>query len=127
MRITKLELRNFKRFTHTTFDAIPATARLVLLVGSNGSGKSSVFDAFEALNKAKKGEPSSSERDYYRKNPDHDFDISLTTENAETFAVSGTQSPSKLFASLNFYGRSSFRQIPRLTRTALGAATFDAD
>ena len=46
MRITKVELKSFKRSTDLTVDVIPADARLVLLVGSNGSGKSSVFDAF---------------------------------------------------------------------------------
>ena len=47
MRITKVELKNFKRFTDLTIDGIPTDAKLVLLIGSNGSGKSSVFDAFE--------------------------------------------------------------------------------
>jgi energy-coupling factor transporter ATP-binding protein EcfA2 len=51
MRITKVELKNFKRFTDLTIDGIPADTRLVLLIGSNGSGKSSVFDAFEYVNK----------------------------------------------------------------------------
>ena len=39
MYITKVELQNFKRFTDLTIDGIPADARLVLLIGSNGSGK----------------------------------------------------------------------------------------
>jgi len=51
MRITKVELKNFKRFTDLTIDGIPADTRLALLIGSNGSGKSSVFDAFEYTNK----------------------------------------------------------------------------
>ena len=45
MKITKLILVNFKRFTHLTLDGIPKGAKLVMLVGANGSGKSSVFDA----------------------------------------------------------------------------------
>lgn len=44
MRITKVELKNFKRFTDLTLDGIPADTKLVLLIGANGSGKSSVFD-----------------------------------------------------------------------------------
>ena len=47
MKITALTLQNFKRFTHLEIKNIPTEAKLVLLVGANGSGKSSVFDAFE--------------------------------------------------------------------------------
>ena len=45
MKIERLILENFKRFTKLTIDKIPETARLVLLVGPNGSGKSSAFEA----------------------------------------------------------------------------------
>lgn len=54
MHITKVELKNFKRFTDLTIDSIPADAKLILLIGSNGSGKSAVFDAFEIDNSNKK-------------------------------------------------------------------------
>ena len=46
MRITKVHLKNYKRFTDLHIAEIPQSARLVVLVGPNGSGKSSVFDAF---------------------------------------------------------------------------------
>ncbi len=46
MRIKSVRLRNYKRFTDLTIADIPATARLVVLVGPNGTGKSSVFDSF---------------------------------------------------------------------------------
>ena len=46
MRIHELRLQNFKRFTDLTIKDIPDAAQLVLLIGSNGSGKSCVFDAF---------------------------------------------------------------------------------
>jgi AAA15 family ATPase/GTPase len=51
MRITNLKIENFKRFTDLSIEQIPESAKLVLLVGSNGSGKSSVFDAFDWLKK----------------------------------------------------------------------------
>ena len=46
MRIKSVELKNFKRFTHLTVEGIPSTAKLIVLVGPNGSGKTSFFEAF---------------------------------------------------------------------------------
>ena len=46
MRITRVHLTNYKRFTDLHITDIPQSSRLVVLVGPNGSGKSSVFDAF---------------------------------------------------------------------------------
>lgn len=51
MRIHSLQLRNFKRFTDLELRDIPESAKLVLLIGANGSGKSSVFDAFGYLSR----------------------------------------------------------------------------
>lgn len=47
MRIQEIHLINFKRFTDLLISDIPDSARLVVLVGPNGCGKSSVFDAFK--------------------------------------------------------------------------------
>ena len=46
MRIKNIHLKNYKRFTELTICDLPETARLVVLVGPNGTGKSSVFDSF---------------------------------------------------------------------------------
>lgn len=45
MRIKKVELSNFKRFTHLIVEDIPESAKLVVLVGPNGSGKTSFMEA----------------------------------------------------------------------------------
>lgn len=45
MRVKSIELKNFKRFTHLTVEGIPETAKLVVLVGSNGSGKTSFMES----------------------------------------------------------------------------------
>ena len=45
MRVANVHIQNFKRFTDLRIAEIPATAKLVVLVGPNGCGKSSIFDA----------------------------------------------------------------------------------
>ena len=45
MKIASIHLQNFKRFTDLKIQNIPATAKLVVLLGPNGCGKSSLFDA----------------------------------------------------------------------------------
>ena len=45
MKIKSIHLRNFKRFTDLKIQNIPVTAKLVVLLGPNGCGKSSLFDA----------------------------------------------------------------------------------
>ena len=44
--LRRSHLKNYKRFTELTIADLPETARLVVLVGPNGTGKSSVFDSF---------------------------------------------------------------------------------
>ena len=46
MRIKNVHLTNYKRFSDLLIHGIPESARLVVMIGPNGTGKSSVFDAF---------------------------------------------------------------------------------
>ena len=45
MKVKKVEQNNFKRFTHLSVEDIPETVKLVVLVGPNGSGKTSFMEA----------------------------------------------------------------------------------
>ena len=45
MKIKKIELNNFKRFTHLVVEDIPESTKLVVLVGPNGSGKTSFMES----------------------------------------------------------------------------------
>jgi AAA15 family ATPase/GTPase len=127
MKITKLELKNFKRFDDLTIDltSLAEPAKLVLLIGANGSGKSSVFDAFEVLNKMGREGLSKSDSYYYSKKESKDFNVTITTDGLHNSnnSIIITLRPSNNVEKLkkqSFYGRASVRQIPRLTRTSLG-------
>ena len=45
MKIKSIKLKDFKRFTDLTIEGLPEKAKLVVMIGPNGCGKSSVFDA----------------------------------------------------------------------------------
>ncbi len=67
MRIKSVGLKNFKRFTDLNIDGIPSTAKLVLVVGPNGCGKSSLFDAFMQWFHRTSGLGQQTDNVYYRK------------------------------------------------------------
>ena len=69
MRIKRVHLKNYKRFTELTIAELPETTRLVVLVGPNGTGKSSVFDSFllKAKAAANNYRLSGDTEDYYDK------------------------------------------------------------
>jgi AAA15 family ATPase/GTPase len=116
MRITKLELKNFKRFTDLTIEGIPDNVKLVLLIGSNGSGKSSVFDAFDYIKKwGPVIEPS---QDYYRKSSEIP-DVVVSFSDGERIGNTGNRrigSQDKV-KQKNFIGRSSIRIVPRISNS----------
>lgn len=131
MKISKIELINFKRFTHLQINKIPGDAKLVLLIGSNGSGKSSVFDAFDYINKGRsKRNPYPQEETYfyYRKDKSISSVITILLDNRVVVnkddAIIGFNSQPMG----KFIGRSSIRIIPRINNTPItNAITNDED
>ena len=118
MRIRKLHFKNFKRFTDLTIDNIPDEAKLVLLIGSNGSGKSSIFDAFNFI----LYRLDVSDLTYYYKNIQEEFEIGVYLWNGDEITTDGQifwQDPHTLNRLLyKFIGRSSHRIIPRISNNA---------
>ncbi len=121
MKVQEIKLKNFRRFTDLEISGIPASAKLVLLIGSNGSGKSSVFDAFELFNTISKGESVDQNTwSYYRKQSTEPVVLSLLSDEGKEWVATEDGSISHTNAGRPFYGRTSFRQVPRLTRRSLG-------
>lgn len=46
MKLKEIQITNFKRFTNLKITEIPSSAKLIVIVGPNGSGKTSLFEAF---------------------------------------------------------------------------------
>lgn len=122
MRITKIQVTNFKRFTDLLIDNIPSDSKLVLLIGSNGSGKSSIFDAFGFIDSAIKLDNSINDSywSYFKKKQDKAVSVNVKLDNNLELIISNDQFQKLELSPTTFYGRTSFRQIPRLTRTSLG-------
>ena len=133
MNIETLHLRNFKRFTDLKIDlsSYLSPPKLILLIGANGSGKSSIFDAFEYLSG-----PANGLRDYYssyfKKRQDADLSVDCTlgggvrVQRASDKRVTASAGWDGRSA---FYGRSSFRTVPELTAQTRAPMdlTMDAD
>jgi predicted ATP-dependent endonuclease of OLD family len=67
MNIRDIRLTNFKRFSDTTITDIPVGARLVLLVGPNGCGKSSLIDAAQMWHRHHYARSGNWDQTYHRK------------------------------------------------------------
>ena len=143
MNVTRLRLANFKRFTDLTIDlsSCAGAPKLVLLIGANGSGKSSVFDAFEYLSAQHKGDaapPSTRFSEafsdafhkgeaydkflsYLKKSPAAEMSVSCSfgggCEVRRSDASSPITSPTDWNVKSAFYGRSSLRTVPELRAT----------
>ena len=112
MRITRLQLKNFKRFTDLTIENIPPDAKLVLLIGSNGSGKSSIFDAFEALHKWISWRRIMDEPYYFKNDIQPEVVVSFSDHTEIRMVNRNSNFPGKM---INLIGRSSIRIVPRIS------------
>ena len=82
VKLKKCTIKDFKRFTSLTIQNIPQTAHLVILVGPNGCGKSSFFDALYAWYRMESGKSMGWQNDYHSKSnsPLQEFLNTFTVE-----------------------------------------------
>lgn len=120
MNIEKLRVRNFKRFTDLEIDlsSCRAPPKLVLLIGANGSGKSSVFDAFEYISAPHKRGARDHYVDYFEKGSGTETSVSIALGGGVALTRSKGKrtvtTPQDWNSRAAFYGRSSFRTVPEL-------------
>lgn len=124
MRIKEFYLENFKRFTNLTIKDIPETAKLVLLIGANGSGKTCVFDAFDWVKKHYTLLPEHKiTQNYYRKNNEIQAKAAITMQDDKVTYYDDVEAvragtPSEDSFHRKFFGRSSIRIVPEIINTA---------
>ncbi len=121
MKINEIKIQNFKRFTDLTIANIPENIKLVLMTGVNGSGKSCIFDAFEVSSIMKETEGGFAfhdNKEYYSKNKDIQSKIQIKFCNNELISLTNESGGNvEIIKKSNiFYGRSSLRQVPQLTK-----------
>lgn len=77
MKVKKIQLKKFRRFTDLTIDLGDDPKNIVALVGPNGSGKSSIFDALEEENKKAlnvgQHQPEFASKSFYEEIPDKTY------------------------------------------------------
>jgi predicted ATP-dependent endonuclease of OLD family len=93
MRISQIEIKKFRRFEDLTIKEIPQTAKLVIIAGPNGCGKSSLFDAFLSNYRSKAGMGRTHDRKYYDRESDavsNEIGSVLVTTHDDADIVSGS-------------------------------------
>jgi predicted ATPase len=113
MKVKRIHLKSFKRFTDLEIFGIPETVKLVVVVGPNGSGKSSLFDAFIHWHRLKTAQGFYPDEGYFRKGDETGFswDQSVTIETYEE------KTPTKN----SLYIRTAYRNDPDFELQSISA------
>ena len=114
MKLKSVKIKQFRHFTDLTIQGIPETTRLLMLAGSNGTGKSSFFDALYTWHKWNSRKSRTWEQDYHVKagSPERgSFGNDVAVEFYD--AVTGASKKA-------IYARSAYRNDPEFQIGSLG-------
>jgi predicted ATPase len=101
MRLSRIRITKFRRFSDLTVQDIPSSAKLVVLAGPNGSGKSSFFDSLLLKYRMDTGYGWSQDAKYYDRPQEQVLDLSAR--------ISVTFDSGNRFSRGNLYVRSAYR------------------
>ena len=116
MRLKSATIIKFKRFVDLTIRNLPANAKLIVLLGPNGCGKSSLFDAFQRKLKVDHFYGMSEElRRYYQRGTP-----GANSESDEvTLAFHDTDPVTEDQLKKSLYVRSAYRHDPSFQETTI--------
>ena len=121
MKLSIVSIKNLRRFTDLTVQGVPPTVRLVVLVGPNGCGKSSFFDALHTWHGWHSGKNRSWDKEYHTK-----IGSPHRGQLADDVTIGfHDHNPSDVKKSL--YVRSAYRNSPDLNVHKLSRATSRLD
>lgn len=123
MRIRNIHIRDFKRFHDLAITNIPATAKLVLLTGPNGSGKTSLFEAFNFWTSFARGQHNFEAEYHVRSAPGcvADFGLLLQKTQIDFHGIEDVRNDIDKKRKA-FYIRSAYRHEADFTTNGLGNA-----
>lgn len=119
MRISSVRLKNFKRFSDLLVRDIPSSAKLVVVVGPNGCGKSSLFDSLLQWYRRSVGFGVHNEEAYFRKDSQQPFGWN---ESVEVTLHDGV-SPKKG----SLYVRTAYRNDPDFSISGINRPNIPSD
>jgi AAA15 family ATPase/GTPase len=115
MRIKTIHLEHFKRFDNLTIDLGEDPKKIIALVGPNGCGKSSIFDAFEEIQKQYKSANRNASPGYFSKLFYSILEEMKLKEYNKHEAIKITNNTgASIFNKKSFYIRSPYRFTPQL-------------
>ena len=117
MKIKSITVNEFKRFHHLKVVDLPESAKLVVLLGPNGCGKSSLFDAIHSGCRRHFFGMSRDMGSYYDNNPERS---SYTVINKTSIVFHNVQPQSAEDWQKSVYSRSAYRNTPSFQFDNLG-------
>ena len=122
MKLKSIKITDFKRFTDLTIQNIPETAKLVVLVGPNGCGKTSVFEALNQWYRYYGWQAGSSDALYFKKQSarnksNEEYFYPDGVINIDFYDFENLDNKSEIHG--KFYFRSAYRNEPDFSISSL--------